>query len=73
MNLDKKTEKFDEKNQIIRLNVGGKTFCTTIETLTKIPNSMLAAMFSGKYTTIKDETGSYFIDRDGRYFHYILK
>ena len=68
-----KRETFDDNNQIISLNVGGTIFVTTVGTLTKVPLSMLAAMFSGKYTAIKDEGGNYFIDRDGLYFRYILK
>ena len=35
--------------------VGGKKFCTTIDTLTqREPDSMLAAMFSGRHTVCQD-------------------
>ena len=37
-----------------------------------IPGSMLHAMFSGRFDTKPSEDGSYFIDRDGTYFRYIL-
>ena len=37
-----------------------------------IPGSMLHAMFSGRYDTKPSEDGSYFIDRDGTHFRYIL-
>ncbi|KAL0333584.1 UNVERIFIED_CONTAM: Co-chaperone protein p23-2 [Sesamum angustifolium] len=42
-------------SSIIRLNIGGKKFCTTIDTLTqREPDSMLAAMFSGRHTLCQD-------------------
>ncbi len=37
-----------------------------------IPGSMLHAMFSGRFETKPSEDGSYFIDRDGTHFRYIL-
>ena len=37
-----------------------------------IPGSMLHAMFSGRFDTKPSEDGSYFFDRDGTYFRYIL-
>ena len=58
--------------KIIRLSVGGQLFTTTIDTLTSDEGSMLAAMFSGKFSVAKDEDGRYFIDRDGTHFRYIL-
>ena len=36
------------------------------------PGSMLHAMFSGRFDTKPSEDGSYFIDRDGTHFLYIL-
>ncbi len=36
------------------------------------PGSMLHAMFSGRFDTKPNEDGSYFIDRDGTHFRYIL-
>lgn len=38
----------------------------------KHPNSMLGAMFSGRYQPITDPNGRFFIDRDGKLFKYIL-
>ena len=37
-----------------------------------LPGSMLHAMFSGRFDTKPAEDGSYFIDRDGTHFRYIL-
>ena len=56
----------------INLNVGGHVFKTSVQTLTKDPNSMLAAMFSGKFEMKPSEDGSFFIDRDGTHFRFIL-
>ena len=64
-------EAFD--NSTVRLNVGGHYFTTSIETLTKDPNSLLAAMFSEGFQKKKpSKDGSFFIDRDGTHFRYIL-
>jgi len=56
----------------IKLNVGGVLYKTSLTTLVKDPNSMLAVMFSGRFELQVDEDGSYFIDRDGELFRYIL-
>ena len=56
----------------IKLNVGGQHFTTSLQTLTKDTGSMLHAMFSGRFDTKPAEDGSYFIDRDGTHFRYIL-
>ena len=52
----------------VKLNVGGILFTTTVQTLTKDPDSMLAAMFSGRFPMKPAEDGTFFIDRDGTYF-----
>ncbi|KAF0914617.1 hypothetical protein E2562_030683 [Oryza meyeriana var. granulata] len=53
---------------------GGKRYATTVETLTqREPNSMLAAMFSGRHTLPRHpDTGMVFVDRDGKHFRHIL-
>ena len=56
----------------VKLDVGGQHFTTTVQTLTKDRNSMLAAMFSGKFEMKPSEDGSFFIDRDGTHFRFIL-
>ncbi len=56
----------------VNLNIGGHKFTTTISTLTKYPDSMLGAMFSGRHTVQTDETGNVCIDKDGTHFRHIL-
>ena len=60
------------QDSCIKLNIGGHLYTTSILTLAKDPQSMLAAMFSGRHSVKKEEDGSYFIDRDGTHFRYIL-
>ena len=57
---------------IIDLNVGGHLYTTSLTTLTKYPDSMLGAMFSGRIPVAKDSKGNFFIDRDGETFRYVL-
>ena len=55
----------------VKLNVGGQVFKTSIGTLLKDSDSMLAAMFSKRFDVRPDEEdGAYFIDRDGTHFRY---
>ncbi|KAI4325570.1 hypothetical protein MLD38_030955 [Melastoma candidum] len=63
-----------DSSSIVRLNIGGKKFTTTVDTLTqREPDSMLAAMFSGRHTLCSDhEEGYIFVDRDGKHFRHIL-
>ena len=55
-------------NEIVKLNVGGERFETSLETLTKFPNSLFGKMFSGSTKLKQGSDGSYFIDRDGNQF-----
>ncbi|XP_053373278.1 BTB/POZ domain-containing protein KCTD7-like [Mercenaria mercenaria] len=57
---------------VVELNVGGKLMTTLLSTLTKDPQSMLAAMFSGRHVISKDKEGRYFIDCNGHLFEYVL-
>ena len=57
---------------IVKLNVGGQYFTTSLQTLRSDPNSMLAAMFSGRHKLETTGDGSFFIDRDGTHFRFIL-
>ncbi|XP_041353827.1 uncharacterized protein LOC121371763 [Gigantopelta aegis] len=56
----------------IKLDVGGHVYTTSVLTLTRDPDSMLAAMFSGRHELKREEDGSVFIDRDGTHFRHIL-
>ncbi|KAK4346136.1 hypothetical protein RND71_036312 [Anisodus tanguticus] len=64
----------DSSSYVVRLNIGGKKFCTTLDTLMqREPDSMLAAMFSGCHTICQEsEKGYIFVDRDGKHFRHIL-
>ena len=72
--IDAMSKKLDQVHfsSTVKLNVGGQHFTTSVQTLTKDPNSMLAAMFSGKFDMKPSEDGSFFIDRDGTHFRFIL-
>ena len=61
--------------EVITLNVGGTLFTTTVATLTKYPNSLLAAMFkpeSKRPPARKDKEGNFFIDGEPEPFKMIL-
>lgn len=72
--IDSLSKKFEgmDFSSAVKLNVGGHRFTTTVQTLTKDPNTMLAAMFSGRFEMKPSKDGSFFIDRDGTYFRFIL-
>ena len=62
--------------EVITLNVGGTLFTTTVATLTKYPNSLLAAMFdpgSERPPARKDKQGNFFIDGEPEPFKMILR
>jgi len=56
----------------ILLDVGGHKFTTSRQTLTSIPDTYLASLFSGRFELTTDADGVYFIDRDGTYFRHVL-
>ena len=56
----------------IKLDIGGHSFTTTLTTLTRFPESMIGAMFSGRHALTKNDAGAHFIDRDGTHFREIL-
>ncbi|XP_065563547.1 BTB/POZ domain-containing protein KCTD3-like [Artemia franciscana] len=58
--------------EIINLNVGGKKFSTSKQTLSWIPDTFFTALLSGRIPSLLDENGAYFIDRDPTVFTQIL-
>jgi len=61
------------EDNIIKLDVGGTRYKTTLNTLLSYPESMLSNMFSGRHKLNIDSDGYSFIDRDGEIFKYIIK
>ena len=57
--------------RIIRLNVGGYVVQTAASTLTS-GSAYFARLLSSEFTDLDAESNEAFIDRDGRYFPYIL-
>jgi len=57
----------------IFIDVGGKRYTSTFETLTSVPDSHIGRMFSGRYPLKVNDDGTVFIDRDGTHFGLILK
>ncbi len=55
----------------IILNIGEKTFSTSISTLIVDEDSLFAGMFDNGYSE-PDSNGHYYIDRDLQLFHVIL-
>ena len=60
-------------NNIVILNVGGKVFTTTRETLVSEMDSFLAQMLDGRSPAVRDENWFYFIDHDPDTFSAVLE
>ena len=58
--------------ETLKLNIGGQLFTTSLATVRKDRGSILHGMFSERFDSKPAEDGSYFIDRDGTHFRYIL-
>lgn len=62
---------------IIKLDVGGQLFQTTISTLSKYPESMLSTMFShtnsGLSPMPRTEAGHFFLDVNHKFFEIVLE
>ena len=59
-------------DQKIEINVGGKYYVTSLETLRKDRRSFLATMFNGSVCLNRDSEDRPFIDRDGILFSHVL-
>ena len=59
-------------SDIVSLNVGGTLYTTSSTTLMKYPDSMFGRMLNSSIDSEKDESGAYFIDRDGQLFRHVL-
>eukprot|EP00058_Branchiostoma_floridae_P026659 XP_002612150.1 hypothetical protein BRAFLDRAFT_88889 [Branchiostoma floridae] len=64
--------KMSKPDSVVSLNVGGHIYTTARSTLTQYRDSMLGAMFGGDFDALRDDQGSYFIDRNGRLFEHVL-
>jgi len=57
----------------VHIDVGGKIYTSSLDTLTKFPESKLSKMFTGSIPIVLDTLKQhYFIDRDGEMFKHIL-
>jgi len=59
-------------NERVKLDVGGKHYSSTVQTLTAIPDSLLAKIVRGEVPAERGSDGRIFIDRDGKNFRHIL-
>lgn len=68
----KKAKKINEEGEVVKLNVGGKIFTTTKQTLTS-QDTYFKVMFSGNHKLTRDGDGCVFIDRSHKHFNIILE
>eukprot|EP00775_Hariotina_reticulata_P006938 gene6938-7156_t len=61
-----------ERNKVVKLNVGGFKFQTSLATLTAVENSYFEALFSGRWKKHLTDEGEVFLDRDGEVFKHVL-
>ena len=55
-----------DAREIIKLNIGGVKYTTSLATLTTVPGTYFTALFSGKLNDILTQDGEVFIDRQGK-------
>jgi hypothetical protein len=65
-------QEMEALNTVIKLNVGGRQYCTTRSTLTGFPGTMFEALLSGRHAVVRDSEGAIFLDRDPEIFESIL-
>lgn len=57
----------------VHIDIGGTLYTSSLETLTRYPESRLARFFNGSIPIVLDSLKQhYFLDRDGKMFRYIL-
>jgi hypothetical protein len=56
----------------VKIDVGGRIFCTTLHTLTQIPDCYFGTTFNDRWELELDDDGTFFIDRDPIVFSHIL-
>ena len=73
--VDLESQEVITQENVIRLDVGGIPYTTTLDTLRKVPGSMLAIMFSEGHMNpgFRTDDGRIFIDRDGELFASVLE
>ncbi len=60
-------------NAPVHIDVGGCIYTSSLETLTKFPDSRISKMFNGTIPIVLDTLKQhYFIDRDGKTFRHVL-
>jgi hypothetical protein len=57
----------------VELNIGGRRFQTSVQTLRRLPHTFFDAYFSGRYAQDVCVDGSIFVDRDGKHFGHVLE
>jgi hypothetical protein len=65
------SERMEVESGVVKLNIGGKRFATTVSTLTQHGDNFFSGLLSGRVPSTK-VNDHYFIDRNGRYFEPIL-
>lgn len=63
---------FGVSGDIVHLNVGGTRYSTSRQTLMWVPDSFFSSLLSGRISSLLDESGAIFIDRDPQLFSRVL-
>lgn len=58
---------------LVKLNVGGIKYTTSLATLTAVPEAYFSSLFSGDWQQVLTAEGEVFLDRDGERFKVILE
>lgn len=60
---------------LITLNIGGTLYTTTNTTLCNptAGDTFFTSLLSGRFKSTLDKDGNFFIDRNGKYFKYVLE